>query len=568
MILKSFKIPRSRDLWAKKRGRALACLLLLALLSLSGCSAALMQDIRVSSYMQKKQHHEVIRALQPKTATPGEISAFQLYLLAGAYYEIRDYEKMLATTDLLQKAIDRGDKSYFGSDLTPFPRILRSLAYLDQGDYAKAVQEAEQAYALLNRPEAKSNNFYRSQLIDISAALGVAHAHLNHPAEVDRALAVLQGINIQMSILGPEKFLAIAKVNMAMKRFDKALQAVKDPAAKVSGLVTAFYDQTFQELPKFYILTKCLMETGAVAEAKNGYDQLLKHPQISQIGGIQWPVLLDRAKIAREEGDRALAERLLKQAAEVIEKQRSSINTEAGRIGYVGDKQAIYQRLISLLVEEGRAAEAFEYTERAKGRALVDLLASQKNLSIRGPREAGDSLSQLAQAETSLNVVADPAVAGSPGTRGVVVRLKADLSARDPELSSLVTVSAVTLPEVQKRLAEEETVLEYYAAGREWFVFVLTREGITARKLEGTGLEENVARFREALVNPDSRGYAALSQTLHRQLVGPVSGLLTKKRLTIVPTGRCTICLLPPFPAAANISSTVMTSACSRMPAC
>jgi len=537
MILKSFRNPRSCDPWPEGRRPALACFLLLALLTLSSCSVALMEDIRVSSYMQKKQHHEVIRALQPRTAAPGEISSFQLYLLAGAYYEVRDYEKMLSTTDLLQKAIDRGDKSYVGSDLTPFPQILRSLVHLDQGNYGKAIQEAEEAYALLNRPEAKSNNFYRSQMIDISAALGIAHANLNHPTEVDRSLAVLQGINIQMSILGPEKFLAIAKVNMAMKRFDRALQAVKDPAAKVSGLVTVFYDQTFQELPKFYILTKCLLETGAVKEAKNGYDQLLKHPQISQIGGIHWPVLLDRAKIAREEGDRALAERLLKEAAELIEKQRSSINTEAGRIGYVGDKQAIYHGLISLLVEDGRAAEAFEYAERAKGRALVDLLASQKNISIRGSRGVDEPLSQLAKAESSLNVVADPAVAGSPGTRGVVVKLKADLSARDPELSSLVTVSGATLPEIQKHLAGDETLLEYYAAGRDWFLFILTREGITAKKLESAEVEKDVEKFREALVNPDSRGHVVLSQTLHRQLVGPVSGLLTTKRLTIVPHG-------------------------------
>jgi CHAT domain-containing protein len=133
-------------------------------------------------------------------------------------------------------------------------------------------------------------------------------------------------------------------------------------------------------------------------------------------------------------------------------------------------------------------------------------------------------------------VVVDPA-AGSPGTRSVVVKLKTDLSARDPELSSLVTVSGTTLPEIQEHLAADETLLEYYAAGREWFGFVLTREGITARKLETAEVEKDVERFRGALVNPDSRGYAALSQTLHSQLVGPVSGLLTTKRLTIVPHG-------------------------------
>jgi len=48
---------------------------------------------------------------------------------------------------------------------------------------------------------------------------------------------------------------------------------------------------------------------------------------------------LDRARIALGEGQTALTENLLKKAIEVIKKQRSSIKTQTGRIGFVGDKQ-------------------------------------------------------------------------------------------------------------------------------------------------------------------------------------------------------------------------------------
>ena len=69
------------------------------------------------------------------------------------------------------------------------------------------------------------------------------------------------------------------------------------------------------------------------------------------------------------EGQTALAENLLKKAIEVIEKQRSSIKTQTGRIGLVGDKQTACTELIDLLLAYGRYPEAFAYVERAKARA-------------------------------------------------------------------------------------------------------------------------------------------------------------------------------------------------------
>ncbi len=95
---------------------------------------------------------------------------------------------------------------------------------------------------------------------------------------------------------------------------------------------------------------------------------------------------LDRARIALGEGQTALAENLLKKAIEVIEKQRSSIKTQTGRIGFVGDKQTACTELIDLLLAYGRYPEAFAYVERAKARASVDLLAPQKNIPVHGKK--------------------------------------------------------------------------------------------------------------------------------------------------------------------------------------
>ncbi|MEW6163286.1 MAG: hypothetical protein AB1606_08270 [Nitrospirota bacterium] len=482
-------------------------LVIAILLFSSGC-VGLFKDIEVSSLMQKKRHHEVIQILQQDIDRKEEISAFQLYLLSGAYYEIRDYEKMLSTVNLMEKKISQGDTGYtgyFGANLSIFPGILRGYAYLDQGEYDKAIKTASAAYALLNRVGGSSNIFYRSQLIDIAGILGVAYAHLNHNAEADRWIEVLQSIDISDTNLGPEKFIAIARIHVAKKQYRQALSAVQNPEAKVSGLVTVFYDQTFQELPKFFILTKCLYETEKIHEARENYDQLLKHPQIKQIGGLHWPILLDRGRIARMEGKKAIAEQLLREAVDVIEKQRSSIRSEAGRIGYVGNKQAIYQELVALLISEGCPAEAFEYVERSKSRALVDLLASNKEFGVsKNKEQVASILKELETIESEGKVLDVSSLAPEKANQRNIrsVQIKERIKTLAPELTSLVTVSIPPPTEIQSYIAGDETLIEYYYHGEDLYVFVLTQNILKAVKLDGKDILKDYRATQKITARP------------------------------------------------------------------
>ena len=351
---------------------------------------------------------------------------------------------------------------------------------------------------------------------------------------------------------GPPKYSALARIYMALKEYDHALAAIKNPNAKVTGSITAFYDQTFQEIPNLYILSKSLYETGHIKEAKEGYAQLLRHPQIEQIGGIYWIVLLDRAKIALAEGQKSAAEDMLKKAIDVIEKQRSSINSEVGRIGFVGDKQTPYAQLAALLLAESRYKEAFTYVERAKARALVDLLASQKDISVRGsqPEKIKTTLAELNQAESNLTVVAQAGNKEEQGkTRAVVLALKKDLQEKAPELATLVSVTTPVTAEIQSKLSPEETLLEYYFAGSDWYVFILTKDTITAQKLHVADLMGNIDGFRKTITTPNSTDLSRQTQELYRQLFLPAAAGIKTKKLIIVPHG---ILHYLPFAALSN----------------
>ena len=106
---------------ARKHSMRLTILLLPCLF----LACSLSKDITLSSYAQKQQIHEIINMLQPSLDEGDKLSSFQLYLLAASYIGIRNYSKALATTDLLQKQIDEGDRTLVGSDLTVYPQILR-----------------------------------------------------------------------------------------------------------------------------------------------------------------------------------------------------------------------------------------------------------------------------------------------------------------------------------------------------------------------------------------------------------------------------------------------------------
>jgi len=518
----------------KKHSAKLAILLLSCFLL-----AFSFKDIKLSSYAQKQQLHEIINMLQPRVDEGDTLSSFQLFLLAASYNGIRNYSKALATIDLLQKQIDKGDRTYVGSDLTVYPQILRGYIYLDQGETQKAIQEGSLAYKLLHEDGRERNSFYTSQLIDIYDVLGVAHALTGNKVDAQKIANSLQKLSITV-MNGPPKYTALARIYMALKEYDNALTAIKNPDAKVTGFITAFYDQTFQEIPKLYILSKSLYETGNIKEAKEGYAQLLGHPQIEQIGGIYWIVLLDRARIALSEGQNTAAEDMLKKAIDVIEKQRSSINSEAGRIGFVGDKQMAYAELTELLLAHGRYEEAFAYVERAKARALVDLLASQKGINVHGGQteQIKTTLVHLDKLEDNLAVVAQVKDKENQNkSRAVVLALKKDLKEKAPELAALVSVTTPATAEIQSKIKDDETLLEYYCAGKQWYVFILTNKSIVAQKLSIADLEKNIEALRKNITTRNLSEFNQYSQTLYRQIFTLAAPSIKTIKLIIVPHG-------------------------------
>jgi len=360
-----------------------------------------------------------------------------------------------------------------------------------------------------------------------------------------------------------EKRAMVARIYFARKEYAQALEAMNQKSDVGLGglvfdalLVTTYVNpanyimaplyfgsasiQDLQYINQFeprFMQYRCLLETGKLQEAKRGYDEALAEPRLAGFGQMYYLVLYDRGRIALKEGDANAAIGYFKKAISVIESQRSSISLERFKIGFAGDKQIVYSTMVETLAKLNKLGQALEYAERGKARALIDLLAYRKDFSSSTqPEKTRQLLRELDELEQqSLQSVST----GKGATTRTVDSTRAAIKAANPELASLVTVTALSFKEIQSSLKKDEALLEYfYQDESDLFAFVVTTDKIDVFTLSSKGLKESVRVFRKAISNYPSTAWTKSSDELYQRLISPVySAIKDKKDLTIVPHG-------------------------------
>lgn len=523
----------------------LKVLTLALLVAVGGCAVALQpEEYRL---LQASRYSELEKLMESQIPTPSSARTAKLFHLCYAYSKLKKYNKLFPCLDQLERNIQKGDSHVFFFDFSSAPHLLRAEAAIELGNYSQAVQEATKGYDLVVKRDAS-----RQFKIYSLTALGLSYAFNGERREAEKYAQLLEevGTHYPFNALETDKLIGRAKIFMALGEFDKSLAAIKRDEGgaafrALTDVITgaALTGDTlwaYNQLPKAFILNKSLLETGQVKEAKEGYDGLLSRPEIKVNGDVYWMILFDRGRIAQQEGNLKEAAEFFKQAVEVIERQRSTINTEANKIGYVGDKQKVYHQLIAALLSDGQHTKAFEYVERSKSRALVDLLASKKDFAIRETNEqqVRSLLTELETLEAQAKVQETTSAPGQVEQRRFLdIQIRDKLKTSAPELASLVTVTALSAREIQSYLQADEILVEYYYYGEDLHVFVSTNDTLKAVQLDGSKLITEIEQFRASLQEPRSQEYLRLSQNLYRRLIRPIEPMLDKPNLILVPHG-------------------------------
>lgn len=269
----------------------------------------------------------------------------------------------------------------------------------------------------------------------------------------------------------------------------------------------------------------------------------------------EWEVLALRARAHALAGDTAAAAVAGVAALRAVERVRSGLQPGPLRSLYGSDRATVYADLTLNLLRLGRAHDAFDVADAARGRGLIEHLAST-------PSRTG-TLQDVAEAERLLRHIDDlvsqlaehdeaPALQRS-GARTAASALATRLAAARTEYETLLlragrasprTAAILSLPggaradAVGRTLADGELLLQYLVTPGRLLVFAMRRGGLAV--LEVPVPEEQLANrvrlARDILARPAGAGEPAVLVSLHDVLVRPVvdAGLFAGTQHVIV----------------------------------
>ena len=203
------------------------------------------------------------------------------------------------------------------------------------------------------------------------------------------------------------------------------------------------------------------------------------------------------------------------EAIAIINGLRSTISTERQKISFARQRAGIYNRLIDELVAAGNADEAFQYAENARSRAFVDLLGSKRRMTFKQQAttkyvtEAREGRVYLSALRAQTNISDEQAQYANALVRTIaVVPGGGDRSAISEEVESLITVSTISVREVQRELASDVTLVEFYLSDENAYAWIIDRESSRLIKLsEGPGeIRDAVARFHRGMDRDEGGG--------------------------------------------------------------
>jgi CHAT domain-containing protein/tetratricopeptide (TPR) repeat protein len=275
--------------------------------------------------------------------------------------------------------------------------------------------------------------------------------------------------------------------------------------------------------------------------------------------------------LARRQGDfpQALAE--YDQAIQAIERLRGQMMVEF-RAGFLEDKQQVYEDAVELCLDLNRPQDGMGYAERAKSRALLDLLAYRIDLRVR-PRDAEDAdlvdeFLRLREEQDRLvrRWEGDPQLkvggwtSPAPDREQVQQRLHVlerqitaqwhKLLVRNADYARDAALWQVQAEPVRPRLAPDTLLLEYFVVHGRLIAFLVSERSVQAVNLPVAmaQVEGQMARLSrntktaphsapEHLADLTAKAQALLRQ-LHTGLIAPFNEVLASyPRLLVVPHG-------------------------------
>jgi CHAT domain-containing protein/Tfp pilus assembly protein PilF len=473
--------------------------------------------------------------------------AISLNNLALFYSETGELQKSLQSYEQSEAVFKEfGDTPELGTTLNNLGSLYRHLGMNDRAllYFQRALQIREQIndddgrVVTLNNLAvlAQSDNHLDQARDHYGQALQLADKLGNQVGQA----SILSGLGLIDSDLGDQKqALAQLQLSLALARQTGNLD---NQALALHNLGTVYE------------------KLGDAPQALDQFHQAL--PLWRQINSVEGEALTLYmiAKVERKQGDLKSALGHVEDSIRLSETLRSRLGSEELRASLLATTGNSYELKIAILMQldqqhkgEGYAARAFETSERARARSLVDLL-TESRANIR----QGVDPQLLAQEQTirrELNAKAlqlrkltlsDPQSVDLAGLKREIEDLtsafegvEAQIRARSPAYAALTQPQPLTLQEIQRELDPDTLLLEYSLGKEQSYLWAVTPTSLSSYELPKRETIDTAAaafhtRLRQ-LANPE--GLEPAAAQLSDILLAPVASELKKNRLVIVSDG-------------------------------
>ncbi|MEJ7840471.1 MAG: CHAT domain-containing tetratricopeptide repeat protein [Rubrobacter sp.] len=388
-------------------------------------------------------------------------------------------------------------------------------------------------------------------------------------SEAAAAFSTVQNVPMLSSVMLEQAALLMihGKRDLAVASANRALELVSEGGWPVQ--------QVYARLR----LADLLLPDAAVAEPHLlAASRLAEHLALPQ---LRYRLNERFGHLRRLQGRDREAQVLLEAAVDEIERLRGAVAQDAMRASFLRDKTAAYEDLLQLHLVRGgeeNIRRAFSVAERAKSRALVDLLTGVTRKKAVGS-EVPELEDRVRVLQADLNAIYGELLGGASDDSGGSVpspNLYARATELEQEISRLRLQTAATEPsadlfsvsvppgDVQDRLPSDTTLLAYHVVGDEILAFVSVEGRI--RIVQGLGtvsgtnrllhkLDVQLERFRagrgftQRHMAKMERSTRQVLAALYDKLVAPLEPLLEEatsripdgsnsiSRLAIVPHG-------------------------------
>jgi CHAT domain-containing protein len=463
-------------------------------------------------------------------------------------------------------------------------RYAQALAYLERSRrrYAALEMPHESAYADLELAEAYLELNMLPEAATIFARVTPVFAELQMQAEHAWALALhgqtallLGDHEAARQRLADAQQLFAAEhnaVSAALVTFFEAQLHYREQeyaaAAHAAARAQAVFhtaDNRRRALLARWFQAEALRAAGDSSVAQKLLAETLQIAEASTATHIAQRCITSLALLAAAQG-RSEAEALLLQAVEIIESMRAPLPAEEFRTAFIADKLSPFNELVRLCLDGERVYEAFHYVERARSRALVEMLGGTPQVLLR-PHDAYEAdliarldtlhqelnwhyqrVSRLLESGSQDNAAAQHLQVAAQEREAQILELTRQLQQHSN--TAAAAGSDLDLEQLRLALGAETVLVEYCSLDDELLAFVVSADGVSlARQLASQQhVEELVERLRfqtDALRrgigrNPEHMA-ALLRRTQHYlarlydALLRPLAGLLGSHRLVIVP---------------------------------